>query len=117
MTSSFGGTKLYEAPPSEQDGLAENVLLGLFYPGASITLTANLTVPLTLDNAYAEQTGDVVWVFTVEEVPDPTPVPTPKPSDKTGDETNLTPWFLLGAAMLLVIAVLIVLKKRAADNE
>ena len=117
VTSSFGGTKLYEAPPSEQDGLAENVLLGLFYPGASITLTANLTVPLTLDNAYAEQTGDVVWVFTVEEVPDPTPVPTPKPSDQTGDETNLTPWFLLGAAMLLVIAVLIVLKKRAADNE
>ena len=47
----------------------------------------------------------------------PTPVPTPKPSDQTGDETNLTPWFLLGAAMLLVIAVLIVLKKRAADNE
>lgn len=121
VTNSFGSTKLYEAPPSEQDGLAENVLLGLFYPGAAITLTADLIVPLTLGNEYMEKTGDVVWVFTVEEVPEPTPeptpVPTPKPPDKTGDETNLTPWLLLGATMLLVIAVLIVLKKRAAGNE
>lgn len=78
-------------------------------------------MPLTLGNEYMEKTGDVVWVFTVEEVPEPTPeptpVPTPKPPDKTGDETNLTPWLLLGATMLLVIAVLIVLKKRAAGNE
>ena len=67
VTSDLGGAQLYEAPPAEQDGLAENVLLGLFYPGAKLTLTAQLTVPAELDNAFADLRGTVRWVFTVEE--------------------------------------------------
>lgn len=119
VTSDVGATRLYEEAPGEQDGLATNVLLGTFLPGAKITLTAELTVPITMGNEFENQRGDVVWVFTVEELSEPAPTPTPKPAPgpATGDATNLLPWLLIGLAMVIAIVALVLLRRRASGSR
>lgn len=110
--SDIGPTKLYEEAPSNQDGLANNVLLGTFLPGAKMTLTVNITVPDTLGNAIAGLQGSVSWVFTVEEVQvDPPPGPA------TGDMTSILPWLAIAAVMAAAIVLLVVLRKRAKGHE
>lgn len=55
-------------PNSLEDGFeSENVLLGNVDKGSSITLTAELQVPLELGNDYANRVGEVAWVFVIEE--------------------------------------------------
>ena len=44
------------------------MLLGQFAPNTGTDLVVTLKVPITLGNAYANLTGVVDWVFTVEEV-------------------------------------------------
>lgn len=44
--------------------------LGIFSPGQAKTLHLTLEVPLTVDNAFSGRRGDVLWVFTAEEVPE-----------------------------------------------
>ncbi len=121
VVSDVGPTELYEAPPDDQDGLAQNVLLGTFLPGAKLTLTATLTVPVTVGNEFADRRGDVVWVFTVEEVPEPTPVPTPTPTPPpgpaTGDAANPLPWLLGALGFAAALAVFAVLARRSRGRE
>lgn len=63
----WNGTELiYEASPDETDGLAANKLLGTFRTGEKATLKVELSVPIELDNRYANRVGEVDWVFTVE---------------------------------------------------
>lgn len=70
----YNGTQLiYSASPDELGGLAENVLLGTFRKDESARMTVELEVPLTLDNRFANRTGEVDWVFTAEAYDDPTP--------------------------------------------
>lgn len=70
----YNGTQLiYSASPDELGGLAKNVLLGTFRKEESARLTVELEVPLTLDNRFANRTGEVDWVFTAEAYDDPTP--------------------------------------------
>ncbi len=116
---SYAGTvDLYEAPPSEQDGLKENVLLGTFMPGASLTLDTALEVPADLGNEFAFASGDVVWVFTVEEMDSPSPTPTDKPSTpKTGDDANIIMWIVCAIAACIAIAVMLVLKKKIKQSK
>lgn len=116
VTSDLGGAQLYEAPPAEQDGLAENVLLGLFYPGAKLTLTAQLTVPAEMDNAFADLRGTVRWVFTVEEDEAAEP-DTPAPGPATGDAANPLPWLIGAAVLAAAIAALLVLRRRALNRR
>lgn len=55
-------------PNSLEDGFESgNVLLGNVDKGNSITLTAELQVPLELGNDYANRIGEVAWVFVIEE--------------------------------------------------
>ena len=68
MTVKQGDKLLFDASPAELDGLAENVLLGQFAPNTGTDLEVTLKVPITLGNDYANLTGTVDWVFTVEEV-------------------------------------------------
>ena len=68
MTVKQGDKTLFDASPAELDGLEENVLLGQFAPNQHTDLVVTLKVPITLGNAYANLTGVVDWVFTVEEV-------------------------------------------------
>lgn len=63
----WNGTELiYEASPDELDGLKTNRLLGTFRTGETATLKVELSVPIELDNKYANRVGEVDWIFHVE---------------------------------------------------
>ena len=63
----WNGTELiYNASPDELDGLKSNKLLGTFRTGETATLKVELSVPIELDNKYANRVGEVDWIFHVE---------------------------------------------------
>ena len=45
------------------DATEDRILLGTIPAGKSITLTVKLTVPLELDNRYADRVGETDWIF------------------------------------------------------
>ena len=63
----WNGTELiYEAAPDKLGGLQSNTLLGTFRTGETGTLKVQLSVPINLDNKYANRVGEVDWIFHVE---------------------------------------------------
>ena len=63
----WNGTELiYEASPDKLGGLQSNTLLGTFRTGETGKLTVQLSVPIDLDNKYANRVGEVDWIFHVE---------------------------------------------------
>ena len=63
----WNGTELiYDASPDQLDGLRSNKLLGTFRTGETATLKVELSVPIELDNKYANRVGEVDWIFHVE---------------------------------------------------
>ena len=63
----WNGTELiYDASPDQLDGLKDNTLLGTFHTGDTTTLKVELTVPIELDNRFANRVGEVDWIFHVE---------------------------------------------------
>lgn len=61
-----GSELIYDATADELDGLKDNKFLGVYRSGETTTLTVELTVPVTLDNRFANRVGEVDWVFHVE---------------------------------------------------
>lgn len=63
----WNGTELiYDASPDQLDGLESNKFLGTFRTGETATLKVELSVPIELDNKYANRVGEVDWIFHVE---------------------------------------------------
>ena len=63
----WNGTELiYDSSPDDPDGLKSNQFLGTFRTGETATLKVELTVPIDLDNEYANRLGEVDWIFHVE---------------------------------------------------
>ncbi len=63
----WNGTELiYDASPDQLDGLKSNKLLGTFRTGETATLKVELSVPIELENEYANRVGEVDWIFHVE---------------------------------------------------
>ena len=63
----WNGTELiYDASPDQLDGLESNKFLGTFRTGETDTLKVELSVPIELDNKYANRVGEVDWIFHVE---------------------------------------------------
>ena len=63
----WNGTELiYDASPDQLGGLKDNKFLGTFRSGETATLKVELTVPIELDNQYANRAGEVDWIFHVE---------------------------------------------------
>lgn len=63
----WNGTDLiYDASPDQLDGLKSNKFLGTFHTGETATLKVELSVPIELDNKYANRVGEVDWIFHVE---------------------------------------------------
>ena len=63
----WNGTELiYDASPDELDGLKTNKFLGTFRTGETATLKVELTVPIELDNKFANRVGEVDCIFHVE---------------------------------------------------
>ena len=68
------------------DAAEDRILLGTIRAGKSMTLTGKLTVPLELDNRYADRVGETDWIFHGESAGE-TPY--------TGDTENVGLWLLL----------------------
>ena len=63
----WNGTELiYDAAPNELGGLASNKFLGTFRSGETASLKVELSVPIDLDNKFADRIGEVDWIFHVE---------------------------------------------------
>ena len=61
----WNGTELiYDASPDQLDGLKDNKFLGKFRTGETATLKVELSLPIELDNKFANRAVD--WVFNVE---------------------------------------------------
>lgn len=105
-----GSKTIFEAAASEQDGLKDRVLLGTFKQNGSAKLTVTLSVPETLDNQYMDTEGHIHWVFSVEEVPEST-------TPKTGDNANLWLYGVGFGVALMVLAVLLVLRRKKKSHE
>ena len=63
----WNGTELiYDAAPNELGGLGSNKFLGTFRSGETASLKVELSVPIDLDNKFADGIGEVDWIFHVE---------------------------------------------------
>lgn len=63
----WNGDKLiFEGSPDMENQLSENTLLGQFNRNDSTTIKVELTVPIELDNHYANRIGEVDWILVVE---------------------------------------------------
>ena len=63
----WNGTELiYDTAPNELGGLGSNNFLGTFRSGETATLKVELSVPIDLDNKFADRIGEVDWIFHVE---------------------------------------------------
>lgn len=103
---------MFDAAASDTAGLTDWVLLGTLYSGGEVNLDVTLTVPTSLDNAYAAQTGYLDWQFMVEEFPIESTDPQ-APATGDGVTAVLTVAFVLSAA---VVIVLLLLRRRRREQ-
>ena len=87
-----GERVLFDGTADESDGLSARTLLGSFEKGQSATLLVTLTVPATLDNAFMDASGDVIWTFFAEQQ-----------AVRTGDDSRLLPYAIIGGVLLSVM--------------
>ena len=114
----WNGTELiYDASPDELDGLAEPKLLGTFRKGDTATLTVELTVPLKLDNDFANCLGEVDWKFIAEEYTSGggNPTVTPGTLIQTG-QLNWPIAVLAAAGGVLIALGWVILRKKRHGN-
>ena len=109
-----GASKLYDAPADQYEGLSEWVYLGTVYSGGEITLDVVLNVPITMGNEFQKAVGFIKWQFKVEELP----VEDDDPKPDTGDYSQPLLWggILVGSAVLLVL-ILLPMRKKKKDEE
>ena len=99
-----GSELLYEGSP---EGMAA-ASLGELAPGASLALTVELDVPITLGNEYAYRVGEVDWVVTGEVLDAPPEI------GQTGDPTLAALAPIALAALLALAAAVIAARRRRA---
>ena len=78
------------------NSLKQDVLLGTFTDDGDTVLDVTLTVPTTVGNEMARQSGELQWIFTIQEDGDD-PIVGPVPLPQTGDDSHM----LLYASVML----------------
>ena len=111
MTIKNGESVIFSASPDQEAQLSSNVLLGELKPDESLSLNVNLNVPIEMGNEYANRVGEVDWVFTVEEVPEPLP---DTGLSQTGDDMPVVILAVVGIAAVAVIAIAVRAMRRRA---
>lgn len=101
LTLRLEDTVLFSGSPAE---VFDSKSLGVLQPGEEAQLRVTLDVPAALENTYASARGDVLWVFTAEQIPG-------DPLIQTGQEV-LHILLLAGFGIFCVILGAILLKKR-----
>lgn len=67
VTNADTGATLFQGKADQQYGAAGALLpLGEYKSGQTVTLNVALSVPVTLDNAYANRVGEIDWQILVE---------------------------------------------------
>ena len=112
---------IYQGSPDQARGLTENVLLGDIPAKHQAKLRVELTVPLELDNRYANRVGEVDWVFTIEgrdhaKPPAPSdPVVPVKPGDvliQTGQLNWPIPVLVVAGGLLILLGAALLHKNK-----
>lgn len=108
---SYKDEVIYDGPVSGEDGLTENIELGLFEPGDEENLTAVAELdPSATNPAYLNKTVQVNWIFTAQakesskptepEVNNPSQNKPSNSTPQTGDQ-GIYAYLALGGASLL----------------
>ena len=103
-------TPMFDAAADETDGLTEWTCLGTLYSGGKVDLDVTLEVPISMDDRFQNDYGEIEWQFMVEELP--VSPDDPKPP-KTGDSSH--PW--LWGVILAASATAIVLTSKDNASE
>ena len=105
-----GESELFNAPANETAQLTDWVLLGTLQSGGEVTLDVTLNVPIEMGDDYANEIGYLDWQFKVEEIPVEDP--------DTGDSSDLLLYgSVMAVCVLAVIVLLVVMKKRKAEQK
>lgn len=91
--------------------LNQNVLLGTFSGDSTTVLDVTLTVPVTVGNEMARQTGELQWIFTVQEDGDD-PIVVPVTPPQTGDDSHIGLYVTVMLISGIAICILLFLTKR-----
>ncbi|MCR5010094.1 MAG: hypothetical protein K6A91_04055 [Clostridia bacterium] len=89
MTVKNGSETIYDSTADKTDGLTDSVYLGSLKNGESMDLDVTIKVPIEMGNEFAGRSGEIDWVFTVEELNSDASLDikmeeTSKPKDKNG---------------------------------
>lgn len=114
MTVTVGDRVVFDAQPHLEAGLSENVLLGELRPGETMTVNAHLAVPIELSDKYANRSGEVDWVFVVEEL-DPVLPDTGGQLPATGDTVPIALIAVTAVAAFAIIVLLVAVRRRNND--
>ena len=91
--------------------LNQNVLLGTFSGDSTTVLDVTLTVPVTVGNEMARQTGELQWIFTVQEDGDD-PIVVPVTPPQTGDDSHMGLYVTVMLISGIAFCILLFLTKR-----
>ena len=85
-----GNSPMFDAQADEKDGLKGWTYLGTLYSGGKVDLNVTLEVPVTMDDRFQKDYGEIIWEFAVQEFPVEPEDPVPP---DTGADFSL--WFLI----------------------
>ena len=103
MTVDVDGKKIFSGTPNETGLLSENVMLGTLDKNESVSLNVQLDVPIEMGDEFANTSGEVDWIFTIEALNyDTTP--------QTGDASLILVYLIL--TLISFVSIIIFHMKR-----